>query len=1041
MEDLTIANGEAVHGKQIKENTTQLKNQQEESKPVVVVPLNDSQIKQLWDYNKHKDSPSENRNPPPQLTNEQLSSIPDRLENRLLTQDDKAQLLYKKTLGDLEKGEPTFHIDENNNIKRYSITGSETNSIHSEKTMNLKDVHFDSPKNDFPDKTLKMPLDQNNDSPELKFERKEEIELIQKAPELKLTTEALMGNDNHLTNNEIGYVERLHSDIEKSNDTIKVIPLSPEQIKESKDGVVNVTKEQIDSIPDEIHGIKVSPENKLELYNNLIDPKTLVIISDGPFNSPIFELSINEDNTIAKNVYLGFDKVPEGINNVLTNEATYNNGQTTILPDDTFKVLPLTKEQTQERIDNSEKIYVRKLSDEDKLDEKIYATHGESYGKYPLLDSKQLAEDMKHNNTTIQDYSVMETIVPDYKLTKEQINSIPDKINGFDITEPQKVALYNNDIHSGFGGIQLVKGSEAINLELDKATYQIYQEVHGDSLTLKDGVITKNEVEFKDQTESKTINKSVAEPIISTDQTYIAPINDATPVTVIPLSNEQKQTFNDINAKFTEQTVKPGSDPNEAVTIVPLTQLQKETYESINKNFDISENPNKTPQFISDNALNHQEAINAFAKTIAPNLASVPDHMDGQKLSQDDKLKLLTGTLSLSIDEQGNKNNYTLNEKNQIVRIPQFGEQKGLESLVAYKDTIGPENTLKTAVSAENSIVDGNNPASISTKTLKQDSIKDFLVVPNINIVTGNSVGESFLNSFNASFAKNPGTEHTITTESNAKIKDVGPQAEKILPNNSIISPTNGNDVIKIVQISNMSDNNKNGWKPTDIKWSSLETIGVTQKSLTESGDLDKLLSGQRTSLLQIKGSIGDVKVESSAKLRLVPDADGKPKLMIIGPSKELEIKNELFGHKFTEKEKEELKENKRLKEPIKLTDPKTKKTGDFYVGVDVELNKVVVIAKEAILQTKSLEQLNGVKLTPIQQDKILSGTDIKLDNKPGSPTITGKIDFSNNSFKITGTSSHAEKQTVDNSVKQEKSESKEIKQTKEKTAGVKIKM
>lgn len=1043
MEDLINANGEAVQGKQILNNIIQVQTPQQETKPIVVIPLNEE--------NKKEPFQSLSKNSLPINDNRLVESNAVFVE-KLDGDNVKAIMVIEKMPEHEQKKLADLIVLATVENKNHAII-----NIFSENYKNTKDVEF--------------------------FKHKEDADLVldSKFSEGKIpayqTTQQLAD----------AYIKVLERQEEKKiinknlNDSllpVVLIPLTDEQkiqVMKHLDGQMffdlekndsaNLSPEQYKSIPDSIdenllhQGMKYAlltdrlefPEQGLSYSindKNQIERSSLVIDELEFKNNPTKDPEVNYVTSIVKMSDVTFDSQAISIDlinngNLQTFESNDNNKLNNLLvqSDDILKVIPITEEQMQERLNNIENMYVRKLSEDDKLNERLYSAHGESGGDYPLLNVKDLAADIKLRNTTIVDYNFIETIVPNYNLTEEQINSIPDKINGFDISNEQKIALYNNDLEYGNSGIKLSNGAETITLEINKPDYAIYREIYGDLSNLKEGNVQKSEVEYYEKNEVKSISKTINEPQNTSDQTYITPITEAVPINVLPLSQEQKEIFKNINVQFSEPVVKSNIE-SIPITIIPLTQSQKDTYASINKDFEISNTANKTQHSNFVNALSHKEAIDAFAKTIAPNLSSVPDHMDGQKLSQDDKLKLLTSSLSLYIDEQGNKNTYTLNEKNQIVRTPQFGGKKGLESIVTTKDTIAQENPLKTTILPVNSSIDTNSPASFSTKTIKQDNIKDFLVVPNINIVTGNNIGESFLNSFNASFSKNPGTEHTVTTESNGNKPILGLQAKNVKAENSLDLSTNGNDVIKIVQIpsTDMSDNNKNVWKPNDIKWSSLEKIGITQKTLTDSGDLDKLLNGQRTSLLQIKGSIGDVKVESSAKLRLVPNADGEPKLMILGPSKELEIKDELFGYKFTQKEKEELKEKGRLKEPVKLVDPKTKKTGDFYIGVDVELNKVVVIAKDAILQTKSLEQLNGVKLSSVQQDKILSGTDIKLDNKPGSPIISGKIDFSNNSFKIIGTSSHVEKQTVDSSVKQDKTDSKEIKQPKEKT-GIKFKM
>jgi hypothetical protein len=175
------------------------------------------------------------------------------------------------------------------------------------------------------------------------------------------------------------------------------------------------------------------------------------------------------------------------------------------------------------------------------------------------------------------------------------------------------------------------------------------------------------------------------------------------------------------------------------------------------------------------------------------------------------------------------------------------------------------------------------------------------------------------------------------------------------------------------------------------INWKDAEKLGLTRELLEKTDNLQRLLNGDKTTLLQgLKGDLGGVKISIDGKFRLVADPSGQPTFVFHGVRSRLEIPQDYLGYQFTEEDRKNLQQTGSLPKQVTLTDRGTGESFPAYLGVDRDTNELVAIRAEKI---KIPDVIKGVTLTD-EQKKLL---------KEGKPVpLTGMNDAKNQEFSAT---------------------------------------
>ncbi|GAA4379466.1 hypothetical protein GCM10023186_16910 [Hymenobacter koreensis] len=178
-----------------------------------------------------------------------------------------------------------------------------------------------------------------------------------------------------------------------------------------------------------------------------------------------------------------------------------------------------------------------------------------------------------------------------------------------------------------------------------------------------------------------------------------------------------------------------------------------------------------------------------------------------------------------------------------------------------------------------------------------------------------------------------------------------------------------------------------------DVPQHVLDSLGLKSEELTASGQLHKLLRGEKTDLLPmaVSGREGQDPVRFEGKMVLHREADGSatPKLEL--PQQQLVIPNEIGGQAITAEQREKLEKEGNAGLVRGLKDEQGREYNG-YVAVDRTMNKVVVLPEHKVTLHDAVA---GVPLSPEQSQDLREGKVVALANMAsgnGGPKFDGTV-------------------------------------------------
>lgn len=175
----------------------------------------------------------------------------------------------------------------------------------------------------------------------------------------------------------------------------------------------------------------------------------------------------------------------------------------------------------------------------------------------------------------------------------------------------------------------------------------------------------------------------------------------------------------------------------------------------------------------------------------------------------------------------------------------------------------------------------------------------------------------------------------------------------------------------------------KPNFTENDVPQKLLNSLGLTLDQMRESGELQKLLSGEKTGMmkLEVVGAPGQEPVKFEAKMVLAREADGTATLQMEMPQKQLVIPNEVGGQVLSNEQRERLQQEGTAGLVRGLKDDQGN-TFNGYVGVDKEMNRLVVLPENKV---KIQDMVAGVKLSDEQSKSLREGNVIQLAGMKGN--------------------------------------------------------
>jgi hypothetical protein len=168
-------------------------------------------------------------------------------------------------------------------------------------------------------------------------------------------------------------------------------------------------------------------------------------------------------------------------------------------------------------------------------------------------------------------------------------------------------------------------------------------------------------------------------------------------------------------------------------------------------------------------------------------------------------------------------------------------------------------------------------------------------------------------------------------------------------------------------------------FQAADVPQKVLASLGLSTADLEQKGQLQKLLSGEKTDLLpmQVAGKDGQEAVKFEGKMVLHREADGTATLEMELPQEKLVIPNEIGGQPFTPEQRQKLETEGNAGLIRGLKDEKGQEYNG-YVSVDKTMNKVVILSENKVTLHDTIA---GVKLTKEQSHDLKEGKAVDLSN------------------------------------------------------------
>ena len=160
------------------------------------------------------------------------------------------------------------------------------------------------------------------------------------------------------------------------------------------------------------------------------------------------------------------------------------------------------------------------------------------------------------------------------------------------------------------------------------------------------------------------------------------------------------------------------------------------------------------------------------------------------------------------------------------------------------------------------------------------------------------------------------------------------------------------------------------------IDWKQLEHLGLSRERLEQSGELEKMLSWQKSNLVTIAIPMGDTTIYTDARLAFRTDEQGDIGLAIHPLRKEPQLDFSYMGYKFSPEEKEQLLTTGNLGKTIEVT-PKNGEPFSAYISIDLQTNEIIALRADRVNIPK---EIKGVTLSDTQYKDLVEGKAVKVE-------------------------------------------------------------
>ena len=160
------------------------------------------------------------------------------------------------------------------------------------------------------------------------------------------------------------------------------------------------------------------------------------------------------------------------------------------------------------------------------------------------------------------------------------------------------------------------------------------------------------------------------------------------------------------------------------------------------------------------------------------------------------------------------------------------------------------------------------------------------------------------------------------------------------------------------------------------VDWKQLDSLGLSREQLEQSGELDTMLSWQKSDLITIAIPMGNTTIYTDARLAFRTDGEGNIGLAIHPLRKEPQLDFPYMGYKFSPEEKEQLLTTGNLGKTVEVT-PKNGESFSAYVSIDPQTNELIALRADRVNIPK---EIKGVTLSDAQYKDLVEGKAVKVE-------------------------------------------------------------
>ena len=197
----------------------------------------------------------------------------------------------------------------------------------------------------------------------------------------------------------------------------------------------------------------------------------------------------------------------------------------------------------------------------------------------------------------------------------------------------------------------------------------------------------------------------------------------------------------------------------------------------------------------------------------------------------------------------------------------------------------------------------------------------------------------------------------------------------------------------------------KKGYEPIDaerIDWDALEkNWGIKRDTLEQSGDLEKMLHYGKSELINVSPKFGEEQYNLDARLAFKKMDDGNIRIIPHFVRSEPNLKQEFFGHTFTNEDKKNLLETGNMGRSVDLVNKSTGEVRSSFISIDRKTNEVIAMP---VAKVRVPNKIGSTEITDAERALL----------KEGNPVHNKEITFASGKKFTTTLQVNADKRSIE---------------------------